>query len=153
MFEKIKSWFKHNLKFSDIMDMTEREWTKWNGSPITINKKTGEVTIKLREIKIKQRDRETGEFTGNEVLIRSMPNAIDIIDAENYGPFKDYNDFNRMVVIEKKYWNKPSGYPLTIATMKSNISKVCDYGIPPTVLDLIFDICQSEYPDKKFSRE
>ena len=153
MFEKIQSWFKPNLKFSDIMEMTEREWLKWDESPVIIDKKTGEVTIKLHEVKIKQRDYETGEFTGNEVLIRSMPNSIDILDAENYGPFKVYNDLNAMVAIEKKYGDRSSGLPLTIATIKSNISKLCDYDIPSTVLDLIFDIYQSEYPDKKFSRE
>ena len=107
----------------------------------------------MHEVKIKQRDYETGEFTGNEVLIRSMPNSIDILDAENYGPFKVYNDLNAMVAIEKKYGDRLSGLPLTIATIKSNISKLCDYDIPSTVLDLIFDIYQSEYPDKKFSRE
>ena len=153
MFEKIQSWFRPNLKFSDIMEMTEREWLKWDESPVIIDKKTGEVTIELHKIRIKQRDYETGEFTGNEVLIRSMPNGIDIIDAENYGPFKVYNDLNAMVAIEKKYGNNSSGLPLTIATNKSNISKRCDYDIPSTVLDLIFDIYQSEYPDKKFSRE
>ena len=153
MFEKIQSWFKPNLKFSDIMEMTEREWLKWDESPIIIDKKTGEVTIELHKIRIKQRDYETGEFTGTEVLIRSMPNAIDILDAENYGPFEVYNDLNAMVAIEKKYGDDSSGLPLTIATVKSNISKRCDYDIPFTVLDLIFDIYQSEYPDKKFSRE
>lgn len=153
MFEKIQSWFKPNLKFSDIMEMTEREWLKWDESPVIIDKKTGEITIKLHEIKIKQRDYETGEFTGNEVLIQSMPNAIDILDAENYGPFKVYNDLNAMVAIEKKYGDRSSGLPLTIATIKSNISKLCDYDIPSTIIDLIFDIYQSEYPDKKFSRE
>ena len=151
MWSKVKKLFQRKLRLADLLDLAAQECLRWGDAKVIIKKPTANVTLEMHSITVEMIDYESKDATGVTVIIESMPNAVDITRSGMVFPSHTYSDIISLILITRT--GEKSGSPRTIATVDSYLTQTLHYDIPKEVLRILFELYQSAYPSKAFSRE
>ena len=151
MWSKVKKLFQRKLRLVDLLNLATQECLRWGEAKVIIKKPTANVTLEMHGITVEMIDHESKEATGVTVSIESMPNAVQVTTSGMVFPSRTYSDIISLILITRT--GEKSESPRTIATVDSYLTQTINYDIPNEVLRILFELYQSAYPSKSFSRE